>query len=139
MPAKTTIPDSHRDLLEKPVYAIVTTLMPDGQPQSTVVWADMEGDNVRFNTARGRQKDKNLQQDPRVTLVLVDPQDPFRWLEVRGTTTMTEAGGREQIEALSWKYTGQKYYGGFNKRTNPEDETRVIVTIHATKVQVVGR
>lgn len=139
MPVKTTIPDSHKDLLEKPICAVVTTLMPDGQPQSTIVWADMEGDHVRFNTARGRQKDKNLQQDPRLTLVLVDPQDPFRWLEMRGTATMTEAGGREQIEALSAKYTGQKYYGGFNKRTNPEDETRVVVTIHATKVQVVGR
>lgn len=139
MAANTVIPDSHKDLFEKPIYAVVTTVMPDGQPQSTVVWADMVDGNVRFNTARGRQKDKNLQRNPKVTIVLVDPENPFRWIEVRGTSTMTEDGGRDQIEALSWKYKGQKYYGGFNTRTNPEDETRLVVTIHATKVLTVGR
>ncbi len=134
--ANTTIPDSHKDLFEKPYYAIVTTVMPDGQPQSTVVWADYDGENVRFNTARGRQKDKNLQDNPKVTLVIVNPTDGFNWIEVRGTAEMTEVGGGEHIEALSQKYTGQKYYGGFNQWTKPEDETRLVVTIHATKVNV---
>lgn len=134
--ANTTIPDSHKDLFDKPYYAIVTTVMPDGQPQSTVVWADYDGENVRFNTARGRQKDKNLQENPKVTLVIVNPADGFNWIEVRGTAEVTEAGGAEHIEALSQKYTGQKYYGGFNQWTKPEDETRLVVTIHATKVNV---
>ncbi len=132
--ANTTIPDSHKDLFEKPYYAIVTTVMPDGQPQSTVVWADYDGENVRFNTARGRQKDKNLQDNPKVTLVIVNPTDGFNWIEVRGTAEVTEAGGSEHIEALSQKYSGQKYYGGFNQWTKPEDETRLVVTIRATKV-----
>ncbi len=131
-----TIPESHLDLLQKPYYAIVTTVMPDGQPQSTVVWADYDGENVRFNTARGRQKDKNLQENPKVTLVIMNPSDGFNWLEVRGTAEVTEEGGREQIEALSWKYTGQKYYGGFNNYSTAESETRLVVTIRATKVNV---
>ncbi|MBA3871874.1 MAG: PPOX class F420-dependent oxidoreductase [Anaerolineae bacterium] len=132
----TVIPDTHKDLVEKPYYAVVTTVMPDGQPQSTVVWADYDGEHIRFNTARGRQKDKNLQDNPKVTLVIVDPNNGFHWLEVRGTAEVTEEGGREQIEALSQKYTGQKYYYGYNTRTKPEDETRVVVRINATKVNL---
>ena len=131
-----SIPDTHKDLVEKPYYAIVTTVMPDGQPQSTVVWADYDGNNIRFNTARGRQKDKNLQDNPKVTLVIVDPTNGFHWLELRGIAEVTEEGGREHIEALSHKYTGQKYYGGFNTYSTPESETRVIVTINASKLSL---
>lgn len=134
--SNTTIPDSHKDLFEKPYYAVVTTVMPDGQPQSTVVWADFDGENVRFNTARGRQKDKNLQENPKVTLVVVNPNDGYNWIEVRGEAEVTEEGGQEHIEKLSWKYMGQKYYGGFNQWSKPEDETRLVVTIRATKVNV---
>ncbi|MEZ4668794.1 MAG: PPOX class F420-dependent oxidoreductase [Anaerolineae bacterium] len=132
------IPDSHRDLFEKPVYAVVTTVMPDGQPQSTVVWADMKDGYARFNTARGRQKDRNLKRNAKVTMVLIDPENAYRWIEIRGTAQVTEEGGRDQIEALSWKYKGQKYYGGFNTRTTPEQETRVVVTIHASRVRTMG-
>ena len=134
--ANTVIPDTHKDLVEKPYYAIVTTVMPDGQPQSTVVWADYDGNNIRFNTARGRQKDKNLLDNPKVTLVIVDPTNGFHWLEIRGIAEVTEVGGREHIESLSHKYTGQKYYGGFNTYSTPESETRLLVTINATKVNL---
>lgn len=132
----TVIPDTHKDLIEKPYYAIVTTVMPDGQPQSTVVWADYDGKNIRFNTARGRQKDKNLLENPKVTLVIVDPNNGFHWLEVRGSAHVTEAGGREHIEALSRKYTGRNYYGDFNTRSTPESETRLMVTIEASKLNL---
>ncbi|MEP6985165.1 MAG: PPOX class F420-dependent oxidoreductase [Chloroflexota bacterium] len=132
----TVIPDTHKDLVEKPYYAIVTTVMPDGQPQSTVVWADYDGEHIRFNTARGRQKDKNLQDNPKVTLVIIDPNNGFHWLELRGIAHVTEEGGREHIEALSWKYTGQKYYGGFNTHSNPETEIRLVVTIEETKLNL---
>ena len=87
--ANTVIPDTHKDLVEKPYYAIVTTVMPDGQPQSTVVWADYDGEYIRFNTARGRQKDKNLIDNPKVTVVIVDPTNGFHCLQVRGTAEVT--------------------------------------------------
>jgi PPOX class probable F420-dependent enzyme len=131
-----TIPDAYRDLFEKPVYAVLTTIMPDGQPQSTVVWVDYNGEQVRINTARGRQKDKNLARDPRVSVLLMDPQDPYRWVEIRGRVDLgTEAGAVDHIESLSWKYKGQKYYGGFSKR-NPADETRVTYRITPTRVLI---
>jgi PPOX class probable F420-dependent enzyme len=130
------IPDELKDLLERPIYPVVTTVMPDGQPQSTVVWADYDGEFVRINTVRGRQKDRNLRRNPKVTLVFVDPDNAYRWMEVRGEVeSMTEQGGVDHIESLSRKYNnGQKYYGGWNTRTTPATETRVIVNIRPTKV-----
>ncbi len=131
-----TIPDSYRDLLERPVYAVLTTVMPDGQPQSTVVWVDYDGEHVRFNTVRGRQKEKNLARNPRVTVMLIDPDNPYRWLEVRGRVDEgAEEGAADHIESLSWKYKGMKYYGGYSKR-NPADETRVTYKITPTSVLV---
>lgn len=129
------IPESHKDLLEGQVYAVATTVMPDGQPQSTVVWVDYDGTYVRMNTAKGRQKARNIAQNPKVTIMLMDPQNPYHWLEIRGLVEqMTEEGGREHIETLSHKYTGQKYYGGFNTRTDPDKETRLLVKIKPVRV-----
>jgi PPOX class probable F420-dependent enzyme len=129
------IPDTHKDLLEGPIYVVATTVMPDGQPQSSVVWWDYDGDFVRINTTRGRQKEKNLMKNPKITIIAVDPKNPYHWLEVRGVVdSMVEAGGRDHIESLSMKYTGQKYYGGFNKTVKPEDQVRVIVNIRPTRV-----
>ncbi len=82
MPA--IIPDSHKSLVDNPVYVVLTTLMPDGQPQSSVVWWDSEGEYVQVNTIRGRQKERNMVRDGRVTIVAVDPTNPYHWLEVRG-------------------------------------------------------
>ncbi|NWG16153.1 MAG: PPOX class F420-dependent oxidoreductase [Chloroflexi bacterium] len=131
------IPESHRDLLEKPVYAVLTTLMPDGQPQSTVVWADYDGQHVRVNMTYGRQKEKNIRRDPRVSLVLLDPDNPYRWLEVRGqVTAISEEGGTEHIEALSWKYQGRSYYGDFAPAERRSQETRLLVKITPVKVTI---
>jgi len=129
------IPASHQDLLDRLIYVVATTLMPDGTPQSTVVWWDYQGDTIRINTARGRQKEKNLVRDPRITLMAVDPQDGYHWVEIRGVVeSMIEEGGRDHIEKLSWKYENQKYYGGYQKTKKPEDETRLIVNIRPVKV-----
>lgn len=128
------IPDAYRDLFERPIYVIVTTLMPDGQPQSTVLWVDLEGDYVRLNTARGRQKDKNLARDPRLTVVSVDPDDPYRWIEVRGVAeVITEEGAVDHINQLSLKYRGRLYY------SSPEEqrrETRLLIKVRPTHVVV---
>lgn len=133
------IPASHQDLLDQPLYAVVTTVMPDGQPQSTIVWIDSDEQYVRINSARGRQKDKNLLNNPKITVIVVDPQNPFRWLEVRGVVAeATTEGAVDHINKLSLKYTGQTYYGGFNTRTTPETETRVMYKIRPTKVTAFG-
>ncbi|MGH9878976.1 MAG: PPOX class F420-dependent oxidoreductase, partial [Nitrososphaerales archaeon] len=81
------IPNKYRDLFDKRIFAGLVTLMPDGSPQVTPVWIDFDGEHVLFNTAAGRQKDKNLQRDGRVALMLVDPDNPYRYLEVRGHVT----------------------------------------------------
>jgi PPOX class probable F420-dependent enzyme len=131
-----TIPDDFRDLFERPIYAVVTTVMPSGQPQSTVVWVDYDGTFVRINTVQGRQKERNLRRNPKITLVLLDPDNAYRWIEVRGQVeSITEGGGVEHIEALSRKYNnGRAYYGDWNTRTTPQTETRVVVNIRPVKV-----
>jgi PPOX class probable F420-dependent enzyme len=132
------IPASHQDLLDRPIYVVATTLMPDGQPQSTVVWWDYDGDFIRINTAEGRQKPRNIRRDPKITLLALDPNNGFHWLEIRGVVEeMTTEGGVEHIEALSRKYTGHGYYGDFNTHSSPETETRLLVKIRPVKVTAV--
>ena len=104
------IPDSFRDLFAKKVFAHLATLMPDGRPQVTPVWCDLDGGMVRINTAIGRQKDRNLLRDGRVALSLIDPENPYRYLEVRGRVAeRTEAGADTHIDQLSQKYLGKPY------------------------------
>lgn len=131
-----TIPDSHKDLLEKPVFVTFVTVMPDGQPQASVVWCDFDGEYVFLNTARHRQKDKNLTARPMATVLAVDPQNPYRYLEVRGQVAeVTEEGGVDHIDKLAQQYTGkQKYYGDFAPAEFADQETRVIYKIKPTKV-----
>lgn len=130
------IPASHRDLLEDKVYAILTTVMPDGQPQSTVVWVDYDGAYVRVNTAAGRQKDKNMRRNPKVTLSLVDPDDPFRWLEIRGTVDeIDETSGLDHINRLAKKYMGASaYYGHVAPVERQHKEKRIMFKIRPTRV-----
>lgn len=105
------IPDSHLDLLNKKAFAHLATLMPSGQPQVTPVWVDYDGRFIRFNTAEGRQKDKNMQRDGRVALSIMDPDNPYRYLEVRGhVTERTREGADQHIDALAKKYLGQDKY-----------------------------
>lgn len=135
-----TIPDSHKDLLTGPVYSVLTTVMPDGQPQSTVVWCDYDGQRIRVNTAQGRQKEKNMRANPKVTLIAIDPNNPYRWIEVRGVVDeITEAGGVEGINALAKLYVGvDEYYGGWAPADLRGKETRLNVYIKPTRVTVVG-
>lgn len=108
-----TIPDEFLDLINCPRVAALTTVMPDGQPQTTVVWCDFDGTYVRVNTMRGFRKEKNMRTNPRVTLLCFDPREPLRSLEVRGRVVeMTEAGAMEHLDGLSERYTGAKPYFG---------------------------
>jgi len=108
------IPDSHRDLAECPRVAALTTLMPSGAPQTSVVWCDLDDNLVRVNTMRGFQKERNMRRDPRVTLLCYDPREPLRYLEIRGVVVdLTRDGADAHLDALAAKYLGRPvlYFG----------------------------
>ena len=108
--AQPLIPESDLDLFRKKSFAHLATLMPDGRPQVTPVWVDYDGQYVLINTAQGRQKDRNLQRDRRVALSIQDPDNPYRYLEVRGSIAERSlSGADEHIDALARRYTGQSY------------------------------
>ncbi|AJE84513.1 MULTISPECIES: PPOX class F420-dependent oxidoreductase [Streptomyces] len=124
-----------RELLDTPVFITVATIQPDGSPQVSPVWVKRDGNDVLFSTTADRRKEKNLQRDPRVTIVVQPADDPYRYAEIRGQATITTEGGQELIDELSRKYTG-KSYADFNPRSG-EDAERVVVRV--TPRKVVGR
>jgi len=128
------IPDSHKDLLERPIVVTLVTLMPDHQPQATPVWFSYDGSHILVNTARGRQKDHNMTERPQVTVLSVDPDNPYRYLEVRGVIDdSTEEGAVDHINFLSNRYRGRpNYYEGHEAQR--ERETRVIYRIRPVRV-----
>jgi hypothetical protein len=105
-------PASHQDLVRKKAFAFLATVNPDGTPQVTPVWFDMAGDNIRINTARGRIKDRNMSQNAHVALSILDPDDPYRHVSLRGRIVkVSEAGADADIDELSQKYLGKPYPG----------------------------
>jgi PPOX class probable F420-dependent enzyme len=105
------IPETHLDLFKKKAFANLVTLMPGGQPQVTPVWVDYDGRYVVINTAEGRQKDRNLQRDRRVALSILDPDNPYRYLEVRGhVAERTRNGADQHIDAMAKKYLDKDKY-----------------------------
>ena len=118
---------------ENPFVGIVTTLRDDGSPHSTVVWVDVDEGKPSFNTALGRAKPNHLQHDPRASLLVVDPNDAYKWVAVSGHTQLTENGADAQIDKLAKKYIGKDEYP-WRKPT----ETRVKVLIEPEKVDASG-
>ena len=105
------IPETQLDLFKKKAFDNLATLMPGGQPQVTPVWVDYDGRYVVINTAEGRQKDKNLQRDRRVALSIMDPDNPYRYLEVRGhVAERTRNGADQHIDAMAKKYLDKDKY-----------------------------
>ena len=105
------IPQTHLDLFQKKAFAHLATLMPDGKPQVTPVWVDYDGTYVLINTAEGRLKDKNMQRDGRIAFSMTDPDNPYRYLEVRGKVAeRTHKGADAHIDAMAKKYLGQDKY-----------------------------
>ncbi len=131
-----SISASHVDLLCGPVHGILTTLMPDGQPQSSVVWVDYDGVHVLINTTLERQKGRNMQANPRVTLLVIDPTNGSRWIEVRGKVVgITVDGAEHHVDYLTQRYTGkQHFYGDIYPVEQKYKETRVMVKIAPLKV-----
>ena len=131
------IPASHLDLVECPTVAALTTIMADGYPQTSVVWCDVDDGFVRVNTMRGFAKERNMRRDPRVTLLCYDPQEPLRYLEIRGTVVeMTEDGATAHLDALASKYMGRpvRYFGDCIPERFAETEVPVLCRIRADRV-----
>ena len=128
------IPEKYRDLFTKRAFASLATVMPDGSPQVTPVWCDLEGDMVIFNSAKGRQKDKNVRRDPRVALAVIDPENPYRYIEIRGRVVeITEHGADAHIDKLAKKYLGADKYP-----YRQPNEQRVIYKIQPERTNTVG-
>lgn len=131
----TEIPLSHRDLLTRPVPGVLTTMLPDGQPQSSLVWVDYDSECACVNTTRERQKGRNLQRNPKVSLLVVDPDDTSRYLQIRGDAELIEKGAIDHLDRLTRKYTGyKKYYGHIYPLRQRFRERRVICRIHASAI-----
>lgn len=124
----------YRDILDKKAFAHLATVGRDGAPQVTPVWVDFDGTHLRFNTARGRVKDRNLQRNPRVALAIQDPDNPYRYVQIRGRVVeMTERGADAHIDALAQKYLGQDRYP-----YRQAGEVRMTVKILPERVQGMG-
>src|SRR5687768_1499950 len=135
-----SIPDAFRDLVECPPVAALSTVMPDGYPQTSVVWCDFDGTCVRVNTMRGFAKERNMRRDPRVTLLCYDPGQPSRYLEVRGRVVeMTADGAAEHLDALASTYAGRRvrYFGDVIPERFGATETPILCRILPTSVAAV--
>ncbi len=128
------IPEKYRDLFSKKAFGSLATIQPDGSAQVTPVWCDFDGKHLVFNSARGRRKDRNIRRDPRVTLTLIDPDNPYRYLEVRGRVVeITEKGADAHIDALAKKYLGVETYP-----YRQAGEVRVIYRIQPEYTSTMG-
>jgi PPOX class probable F420-dependent enzyme len=129
-----TLPEKYLDLFQKKAFASLGTLMPDGRPQVTPVWCDYDGKHVIVNTAKGRAKDKNMRRDPRVTMAVIDPDNPYRYLEVRGRVVeITEQGADAHIDKMAKKYLNVDKYPG-----RQPGEVRVLYMIEPERFSSMG-
>jgi len=130
-----TIPDEYLDLLQqKKAFAELATLMPDGSPQVTPVWFDYTGGVIRVNSAKGRTKTRNMKEGAPVALSIMDPDNPYRYLQVRGKVTrVTDEGASAHIDSLAKKYLGQDKYPWSRL-----GEVRVTFEITPSAVQTMG-
>jgi PPOX class probable F420-dependent enzyme len=120
-----TLTPKARELIARPVLASLTTLNPDGSPQITPLWIDLDGDNILFNTAKGRKKARNMERDKRVAVSVIDPNDPYNVVALRGTVTdITTEGADAHIDALAKKYLGVDTYP-----MRREGEVRLRITV----------
>lgn len=128
------IPEKYRDLFQKRAFASLATLMPDGTPQVTPVWCDFDGQYVIFNSAKGRQKDRNVRRDPRVAMAVIDPDNPYRYLEIRGRVAeITEQGADAHIDKMAKKYLDVDKYP-----YRQPGEVRVMYKIKAEHTTTMG-
>jgi PPOX class probable F420-dependent enzyme len=124
------LPDLAKRLIDSKTFATIATINPDGSPQNSVIWIKREGDTVVFSTILGRRKTRNMERDPRVSILLFDPQDPYVYVEIRGMVSMVKDGGPELIEELSQRYDGKPF-----REKNPAN-VRVVCRVTTTKIVI---
>jgi PPOX class probable F420-dependent enzyme len=130
------IPETHKDLLNDDVaaFAFLATIMEDGTPQVTPVWFSWDGSKVLVNSVLGRKKDDNIRRNPNVAIAIVDPKNPYRYMQLRGRVVdITQDGAVDHINQLSHKYNGKDYYA-----TGQPVEERVIYRIEPEKSNTMG-
>ncbi len=128
------IPARFLELFQKKSFGHLATLLPNGTPQTSPVWVDFDNTYVLVNSARGRLKDKNMRQRPQVALSIQDPDDPYRYLEVRGRVVeITEQGAEEHIDRLAKRYLGLDRYP-----YRQPGEVRVIYKIKPERTSALG-
>ncbi|MEO7261479.1 MAG: PPOX class F420-dependent oxidoreductase [Jatrophihabitantaceae bacterium] len=125
----TALPDRAKKLLDDANFVVVATSNTDGSPQTSVLWATYEGDDLLLSTIQGRKKETNWLKDPRVSVLILDRENPYGYVEVRGAVSMSIEGGPELIERLSQAYTGQSYAGD-----EGTDHIRVVVRVRPSHV-----
>ena len=132
------VPATHTDLLEGPYFAVLTTMAPNGQPENTVVWCSWDGTHVLLNRGVGRRKPDNVRKNPKVALTVIDPQNPFRWIDVRGEVEhIVDDPDYANINAHAKLYAGvDEYYGGVAPAEMKGKERRVIFKIRPDRVLI---
>ena len=138
VPAPTIpVPASHRDLLLRPICGVLTTVLPDGQPQSSLMWVDFDGECAQVNTALERRKGRNVLANPRLSLLVVDPENTGRFIQIRGDAELITEGALEHLDQLTRKYTHHPcFYGHVYPAEQQARETRVICRIHARRISL---
>ena len=130
----SSFPENYRDLFQKKAFGAFTTLMPDGSPQTTPVWIDYRDGEIWVNSAVGRQKDRNVRRDPRVAIAVMDPENPYRYVEVRGRVReITQVSADAHIDVMAQKYLGQDKYP-----YRQPGEQRVLYKITIEKAHAMG-
>ena len=127
----TGLPEQAKKLLDDANFVVVATNNTDGSPQTSVLWAAYEGDDLLLSTVQGRKKETNWLKDPRTSVLILDRENAYHYVEVRGTVSMTTEGGPQLIERLSQAYTGQPYTAD-----EGTDNVRVVVRVTPTRVVV---
>jgi PPOX class probable F420-dependent enzyme len=134
-PETAVIPATHLDLLTRPICGVLTTMGTDGQPQSSLVWTDFDGECPRVNTTLERRKGRNMLGNPKVSLLVVDPDNSARFIQVRGDAELVSDGALEHLDALTRTYTRHpRFYGFVHPVEQQARETRIICRIHPRRI-----
>ena len=136
MPATATLPEIAAEFLSRPLIAQIVTLNPSGSPQLTYVWFERQDNQLVVSTRRDRVKARNLAQDPRVSIGIIDPEDPWRWITVNGRAELSGEDAHALIERLALKYMGPERGAAYAERTKAEP--RVVIRITPERIRSAG-